>query len=315
MIKIARETAALVPDLFALEMWGGATFDVAYRFLKESPWRRLDELRKRVPNILFQMLLRGANAVGYKNYPDNVIRAFVQEAAKSGIDIFRIFDSLNWMDGMKISIDEVLKTDKIAEVSICYTGDILDTSRTKYNLDYYLRMAREIEKTGAHILAIKDMSGLLKPGAAYKLIEALKQEVSMPIHLHTHDTTGNGVATVLFGQMAGADIADAALNGVSGLTSQPALNSIVAALKNTPRDTGLNEDELQILSDYWGTTRQVYSKFESEMKSGSTEIYKLEIPGGQYSNLRAQVESFGLGHKFREVKEKYMEANLMLRYC
>ncbi|MDD3307737.1 MAG: pyruvate carboxylase [Acetobacterium sp.] len=312
MIKIARETAALAPDLFALEMWGGATFDVAYRFLKESPWRRLDELRKRVPNILFQMLLRGANAVGYKNYPDNVIRAFVQEAAKSGIDIFRIFDSLNWMDGMKISIDEVLKTDKIAEVSICYTGDILDTSRTKYNLDYYLRMAREIEKTGAHILAIKDMSGLLKPGAAYKLIEALKQEVSLPIHLHTHDTTGNGVATVLFGQMAGADIADAALNGISGLTSQPALNSIVAALKNTPRDTGLNEDELQILSDYWGTTRQVYCGFESEMKSGSTEIYKLEIPGGQYSNLRAQVESFGLGHKFREVKEKYMEANQML---
>lgn len=312
MIKIARETAALVPDLFSLEMWGGATFDVAYRFLKESPWRRLDELRKRVPNILFQMLLRGANAVGYKNYPDNVIRAFVQEAAKSGIDIFRIFDSLNWMDGMKISIEEVLKTDKIAEVSICYTGDILDTSKTKYNLDYYIRMAHEIEKTGAHILAIKDMSGLLKPGAAHKLVKALKEEVSMPIHLHTHDTTGNGVATVLFGQMAGADIADAALNGISGLTSQPALNSIVAALKNTPRDTGLNEDELQILSDYWGTTRQVYSKFESELKSGSTEIYKLEIPGGQYSNLRAQVESFGLGHKFREVKEKYMEANLML---
>lgn len=312
MIKIARETAALAPDLFALEMWGGATFDVAYRFLKESPWRRLDELRKRVPNLLFQMLLRGANAVGYKNYPDNVIRAFVQQAAKSGIDIFRIFDSLNWMEGMKISIEEVLKTDKVAEVSICYTGDILDKSRTKYNLEYYLKMAREIEQTGAHILAIKDMSGLLKPGAAYKLVKALKEEVSMPIHLHTHDTTGNGVATVLFGSMAGADIADAAFNGFSGLTSQPALNSIVAALKNTPRDTGFSEDELQILSDYWGTNRQLYSKFESELKSGSTEIYKYEIPGGQYSNLRGQVESFGLGHKFREVKEKYMEANLML---
>lgn len=312
MIKIAKETATLAPNLFSLEMWGGATFDVSYRFLKESPWRRLDELRKRIPNILFQMLLRGANAVGYKNYPDNVIRAFVQEAAKSGIDIFRIFDSLNWMEGMKISIDEVLKTGKIAEVSICYTGDILDESRTKYNLDYYLRMAREIEKTGAHILAIKDMSGLLKPAASHKLIKALKEEVSMPIHLHTHDTTGNGVATVLFGAMAGADIADAALNGMSGLTSQPALNSIVAALKNTPRETDLSEDELQILSDYWGTTRQVYSKFESELKSGSTEIYKYEIPGGQYSNLRAQVESFGLGHKFKEVKDKYMEANLML---
>ncbi len=312
MIKIARETAELAPDLFALEMWGGATFDVAYRFLKESPWRRLDELRRRVPNVLFQMLIRGANAVGYKNYPDNVIRAFIKESAKSGIDIFRIFDSLNWMEGMKISTEEVLKTGKIAEVSMCYTGDILDDSKTKYNLDYYLKMAREIEKTGAHILAIKDMSGLLKPGAAFKLITALKQEVKMPIHLHTHDTTGNGVATVLFGSMAGADIADAALNGISGLTSQPALNSIVAALKNTPRDTFLKEDELQLLSDYWGSTRQVYGKFESELKSGSTEIYKYEIPGGQYSNLRGQVESFGLGHKFKEVKDKYKEANDML---
>ncbi|WKY43658.1 pyruvate carboxylase [Eubacteriaceae bacterium ES2] len=312
MIKIARETAELVPDLYALEMWGGATYDVSYRFLKESPWRRLDELRERIPNILFQMLLRGANAVGYKNYPDNVIREFVQQAAKSGIDIFRIFDSLNWMEGMKISIEEVLKTDKVAEVSICYTGDILDTSKTKYNLDYYVRMAKEIEKTGAHILAIKDMSGLLKPCAAKKLVEALKDEISMPIHLHTHDTTGNGVATVLFASLAGADIADAALNGVSGLTSQPALNSIVAALKNTNRDSMLDEEGLQILSDYWGTTRQVYSQFESELKSGSTEIYKYEIPGGQYSNLRAQVESFGLGHKFREVKDKYLEANLML---
>jgi pyruvate carboxylase len=215
------------------------------------------------------MLIRGANAVGYKNYPDNVIRAFINEAAKSGIDIFRIFDSLNWMEGMKISTEEVLKTGKIAEVSMCYTGDILDASKTKYDLDYYLKMATEIEKTGAHILAIKDMSGLLKPGAAHKLITALKQEVKMPIHLHTHDTTGNGVATVLFASMAGADIADAALNGISGLTSQPALNSIVAALKNTPRDTFLKEDELQILSDYWGSTRQVYGKFESELKSGS----------------------------------------------
>ena len=312
MIKIARETAALAPDLFSLEMWGGATFDVAYRYLKESPWRRLDELRKRIPNVCFQMLLRGANAVGYKNYPDNVIRAFVQESAKSGIDVFRIFDSLNWMDGMKISIEEVLKTGKIAEVSMCYTGDILDESRTKYNLDYYVRMAHEIEATGAHILAIKDMSGLLKPAAAHKLIRTLKEEVKMPIHLHTHDTTGNGVATVLMACMAGVDIADAAFNGMSGLTSQPALNSIVAALKNTPRDTELNEDDLQLLSDYWGTTRQVYGNFESEMKSGSTEIYKYEIPGGQYSNLRAQVESFGLGHKFKEVKDKYKEANLML---
>ncbi len=312
MIKIARQTAELAPDLYALEMWGGATYDVAYRYLKESPWRRLDELRRRIPNILFQMLLRGANAVGYKNYPDNVIRAFVRQAAESGIDVFRIFDSLNWMEGMKISIDEVLKTGKVAEVSMCYTGDILDLSKTKYNLDYYLKMAREIEKTGAHILAIKDMSGLLKPAAAFKLVEALKDEVKMPIHLHTHDTTGNGVATVLFGAMAGVEIADAALNGFSGLTSQPALNSIVAALKNTPRDAHLNEDNLQVLSDYWEVDRQIYAKFESGMRSGSTEIYKYEIPGGQYSNLKAQVESFGLGHKFKEVKDKYLEANLML---
>lgn len=312
MIKIAKETAELAPDLYALEMWGGATFDVAYRYLKESPWRRLDELRRRIPNILFQMLLRGANAVGYKNYPDNVIRAFVQQAAASGIDVFRIFDSLNWMEGMKISIEEVLKSGKVAEVSMCYTGDILDQTKTKYNLDYYLKMAREIEKTGAHILAIKDMSGLLKPAAAFKLVGALKDEVKMPIHLHTHDTTGNGVATVLFASMAGVEIADAALNGFSGLTSQPALNSIVAALKNTPRDAHLDEDNLQLLSDYWETTRQVYGKFESGMRSGSTEIYKYEIPGGQYSNFKAQVESFGLGHKFKEVKEKYLEANLML---
>ncbi|MEG0680621.1 MAG: pyruvate carboxylase [Eubacterium sp.] len=312
MIKIARETAYLGQDIFALEMWGGATFDVAYNFLKESPWRRLDELRKRIPNILFQMLLRGANAVGYKNYPDNVVRKFIQESAAGGIDVFRIFDSLNWMDGMKVSIEEVLKTGKVAEVAMCYTGDILNPKKTKYNLDYYVRLAHEIEATGAHILAIKDMSALVKPAAAFKLIKTLKEEVKIPIRFHTHDTAGNGVAAVLMAAMAGVDIADAAFNGMSGLTSQPALNSIVAALANTPRDTGLNEDNLQLISDYWGTTREVYSKFESGLKSGSAEIYKLEIPGGQYSNLKSQVESFGLGHKFKEVKEKYMEANLIL---
>lgn len=312
MIKIAKETAYLGQDIFALEMWGGATFDVAYNFLKESPWRRLDELRKRIPNILFQMLLRGANAVGYKNYPDNVLRKFIKESAEGGIDVFRIFDSLNWMEGMKVSIEEVLKTGKVCEVAMCYTGDILDPKKTKYDLDYYVRMAHEIEATGAHILAIKDMSALLKPAAAFKLIKTLKEEVKIPVRLHTHDTAGNGVAAILMATMAGVDIADAAFSSMSGLTSQPSLNSVVAALANTPRDTGMSEDDLQLISDYWETTRQVYGKFESGLKSGSAEIYKLEIPGGQYSNLKSQVESFGLGHKFKEVKQKYMEANVLL---
>ena len=312
MIKIAQETAYLGQDLFALEMWGGATFDVAYNFLKESPWRRLDELRERIPNICFQMLLRGANAVGYKNYPDNVIREFIQQAARSGIDIFRIFDSLNWMDGMTVSIEEVLKTGKVAEVAMCYTGDILDTSKTKYNLDYYVKMAREIEKTGAHILAIKDMSALCKPVAARNLIRALKEEVKIPVRFHTHDTAGNGVAAAIMAAIGGADIVDAALGGMSGLTSQPNLNSIVAALAHSSHDTGMNEEDLQQLSDYWADVRPVYSKFESGLKTGSTEIYDLEIPGGQYSNLKGQVESFGLGHKFKEVKDMYKVANQLL---
>lgn len=312
MIKIAKETAYLGRDLFALEMWGGATFDVAYNFLKESPWRRLDELRKRIPNIMFQMLLRGANAVGYKNYPDNVVRKFIQESAASGIDVFRIFDSLNWMEGMKVSIEEVLKTGKVAEVAMCYTGDVLDTSKTKYNMDYYIKMAHEIEKTGAHILAIKDMSALCKPVAARNLIRALKEEVKMPVRFHTHDTAGNGVAANIMAAVGGADIVDAAFSGMSGLTAQPSLNSLVAALAHTSHDTGLNEDDLQQLSDYWAGIRPVYSKFESGMTSSSTEIYKLEIPGGQYSNLKSQVESFGLGHKFKDVKEMYRKANLLL---
>ena len=312
MIKIAKETAYLGRDLFSVEMWGGATYDVAYNFLREDPWRRLDELRKRIPNVLFQMLLRGANAVGYKNYPDNVLKKFIRESAESGIDIFRIFDSLNWMDGMKVSIEEVLKTGKVAEVAMCYTGDILDPSKTKYDLNYYVKLAKEIEATGAHILAIKDMSALCKPMAAHKLIQTLKSEVKMPIHFHTHDTTGNGVAANLMAAMGGVDIVDAAFNGMSGVTSQPALNSVVAALANSDRDTGFVGSELQLLSDYWDSVRPVYSKFESDLKAGSTEIYDLEIPGGQYSNLKSQVESFGLGHKFRDVKQMYKEANLLL---
>ena len=312
MIKIARATSVLGKDFFSLEMWGGATFDVAYRFLHESPWERLEVLRKRIPNVLFQMLIRGANAVGYKNYPDNVIREFIKQSAQSGIDVFRIFDSLNWLKGMEISIDEVLKQDKIAEACICYTGDILDEKRDKYSLKYYVDLAKEIEKTGVHILGIKDMSALLKPHAAFKLIKALKEEVSIPIHLHTHDTTGNGVATVLMAAEAGVDIVDAAFNSMSGLTSQPALNSIVAALQNTPRDTGIEPEGLQMISDYWSAVRPVYKHFESGMKFGSAEIYRYEIPGGQYSNLKPQVESFGLGHRFNDIKEMFRRVNYMV---
>ncbi|MDD2620506.1 MAG: pyruvate carboxylase subunit B, partial [Syntrophomonadaceae bacterium] len=312
MLRIAEATAHLGRDLFSLEMWGGATFDVAYRFLKESPWERLTEIRKKIPNIMLQMLIRGANTVGYTNYPDNMVREFIREAASSGIDIFRIFDSLNWLQGMEVAIDETLKTGKLAEACICYTGDILDERRDKYSLKYYVENAKQIEKMGAHILGLKDMAGLLKPYAAQKLIRALKNEISIPIHLHTHDTSGNGVATILMAAEAGVDIVDTAFNSMSGLTSQPALNSVVAALENTNRDTGINLDEIQEIADYWSDIRPIYSQFESGLKSGTAEVYKYEIPGGQYSNLKPQVVSFGLGHKFQEVKEMYKTVNDML---
>jgi len=312
MEKIAPATAYLGKDLFSLEMWGGATFDVAFRFLKEDPWERLATLREKIPNVLFQMLVRGANAVGYKNYPDNVIRKFIKESAEAGIDVFRIFDSLNWMEGMSVALDETLNQNKIAEACICYTGDILDVSRDKYSLEYYIRKAKELEKRGSHILGIKDMSGLLKPMAAFKLVNALKNELAIPIHLHTHDTSGNGIATLLMAASAGCDIVDTAFNSMAGLTSQPALNSVIAALENTERDTGINLDDMQKLSAYWETVRPVYHKFESGLKSGTTEIYKYEIPGGQYSNLKPQVESFGLGDKFNDVKEMFKTVNNML---
>lgn len=312
MMKIAKATSVLGKDLFSLEMWGGATFDVAYRFLRESPWIRLEQLRKKIPNILFQMLIRGANGVGYKNYPDNVIREFIKESAESGIDVFRIFDSLNWLKGMEVAIDEVLKSGKVAEACICYTGDILDSGRDKYTLKYYVDMAKELERMGSHILAIKDMSALLKPYAAQKLIKALKDEISIPIHLHTHDTSGNGIATVLMAAEAGVDIIDTAINSMSGLTSQPALNSVVAAVEHTARDTKMNMDDLEKISYYWSAVRPVYAQFESDLKSGTAEIYKYEIPGGQYSNLKPQVESFGLGHRFDEVKEMYKTVNEMV---
>lgn len=312
LLKIARDTSILGKDLFSLGMWGGATFDVSYRFLKESPWERLKEIRKRVPNVLLQMLIRGSNAVGYKNYPDNVVEEFIKEASDSGIDLFRIFDSLNWIKGMEVPVKEVIKNGKIAEVCICYTGDILDKSKTKYTLDYYIKKAKEIEAMGAHILGIKDMSALLKPYAAEKLIKALKENISIPIHLHTHDTTGNGVATVLMAAEAGVDIIDTAFDAMSGLTSQPSLNSVVAALENTERDTKINLDDVQQISNYWNVVRPVYAQFESGLKSGSTEIYKYEIPGGQYSNLKPQIESFGLGHRFGEIKKMFKDVNLLL---
>ena len=312
MEKIAPAVSVYGRNFFSLEMWGGATFDTAYRFLKEDPWERLEILREKCPNILLQMLLRGANAVGYKNYPDNVIREFVKQSAKAGIDVFRIFDSLNWIQGMEVALDETLNQGMIAEPCLCYTGDILDASKTKYTLSYYVRMAKELEKRGAHILGIKDMSGLLKPTAASKLVGALKQEIGIPIHLHTHDTSGNGVATVLMAAQAGVDIVDAAFNSMSGLTSQPALNSIVASLQHSDRDTGLDSDGLQKISEYWRDVRPVYKDFESELQTASAEIYKYEIPGGQYSNLQAQVESFGLGHKLKEVKDMYKAVNQML---
>lgn len=312
MLRAAKSTALYGKDLFSLEMWGGATFDVSYRFLKESPWKRLMELRKRIPNLLFQMLFRGSNAVGYKNYPDNVIKEFIVQSANAGIDIFRIFDSLNWLEAMKPSIDAVKSVGKVAEGTMCYTGDITDETRDKYTLKYYVNLAKEIEKSGADILGIKDMSALLKPYAAHKLIKALKEEVSIPIHLHTHDTSGNGVATVIMAAQAGVDIADAAISSMSGLTSQPSLNSIIAALEHTPRDTKIDLDNLEKVSSYWSSLRPIYEHFESDLKSGTTEIYKYEIPGGQYSNLKPQVDSFGLSDKFGEVKEMYKEVNEML---
>ena len=312
MEKISPAMSNLASDLFSVEMWGGATFDVSYRFLKEDPWERLRTLREKMPNILFQMLLRGANAVGYKNYPDNVIREFVKASSKAGIDVYRIFDSLNWVEGMEIAIDEVLNQNKIVEASICYTGDILDETRDKYSLKYYVDLAKKLEKRGAHILAIKDMSALLKPMAADKLIRALKNELTIPVHLHTHDTSGNGVVTVYSAANAGVDIVDTAFNSMAGLTSQPPLNSVIAALNNTERDTMLDLDNMQKISDYWEAVRPVYNKFESGLKTGTAEIYKYEIPGGQYSNLKPQVESFGLGHRFEEVKEMFKTVNEML---
>jgi pyruvate carboxylase len=307
--QIAQPTSHLLPDMFSYEMWGGATFDVAYRFLKEDPWNRLLTMRERIPNVLFQMLLRASNAVGYKNYPDNVIKEFVEKSAFAGIDVFRIFDSLNWVKGMEVAIDAVRQSGKIAEAAICYTGDIDDPTRTKYSIDYYKDMAKELEASGAHILAIKDMAGLLKPQAAYRLISELKDTVSLPIHLHTHDTSGNGIYTYARAVEAGVDIVDTALSTMSGLTSQPSANTLYYALKGTEREPNVNINSLETLSHYWEDTRKYYTDFESGMMSPHSEVYKHEMPGGQYSNLQQQAKAVGLGHRWEEVKEMYARVN------
>ncbi|MGV3243688.1 pyruvate carboxylase [Staphylococcus sp. 11262D007BW] len=312
LLKIAPQTAQTMNDNFSLELWGGATFDVAYNFLKEDPWQRLTQLRKAIPNVLFQMLLRASNAVGYKNYPDNVIQKFVHESAQAGVDVFRIFDALNWVEQMKVANEAVQKEGKISEGAICYTGDILNTERSNiYTLDYYVNLAKTLQKEGFHILAIKDMAGLLKPKAAYELIGELKSAVDIPIHLHTHDTSGNGILIYQQAIKAGVDIIDTAVAAMSGLTSQPSSNSLYYAMSGFDRNVRMDIEGHEALSHYWDTVRPYYSDFESDMKSPHTEIYQHEMPGGQYSNLRQQAKSLGLGERFNEVKDMYRRVNLL----
>lgn len=308
----AYATNAFMHNAFSVEAWGGATYDTAYRFLKESPWKRLELLRERMPNTLIQMLLRASNAVGYSNYPDNVVKEFIRISADHGIDVFRIFDSLNWVENMKMPIEEALKTGKIVEGTICYTGDVSNSNETKYTLDYYVKMALELEKLGCHSIAIKDMAALLKPRAAKELVGTLKKELHVPLHLHTHDSTGNGVSTVLMAAEAGVDIVDLAIESMSSMTSQPSMNAVAEALRGTKRDTGLDFEELSELSRYYNRIRSVYAPFESDMKSPNTEIYKYEIPGGQYSNLLAQVTEMGSPEEFEAIKGLYKEANDLL---
>jgi pyruvate carboxylase len=308
IVAAADAYAKGLPQLLSLECWGGATFDVAMRFLSEDPWDRLAQVRESAPNLLMQMLLRGANGVGYTNYPDNVVKYFVRRAA-SGIDLFRIFDCLNWVENMRVAIDAVCETGKLAEGAICYTGDILDPARPKYSLNYYVGVAKELEQAGCHILAIKDMAGLLLPAAARLLVKALREEVGLPLHLHTHDTSGISAATVLAAIDAGVDAVDAAIDSMSGMTSQPCLGSIVSALRHSPRDTGLDAETIRQLSFYWEAARQQYAAFESDLKSGTSEVYLHEMPGGQFTNLREQARSLGLETRWHEVAKAYRAAN------
>ncbi|WP_211289544.1 Pyruvate carboxylase [Sporomusa silvacetica DSM 10669] len=309
MLNVIAPTAHMQPNLFSLEMWGGATFDVAYRFLNEDPWKRLEALRAQAPNILFQMLFRASNAVGYTSYPDNVIRAFVAQAAAAGIDVFRIFDSLNWLDAMTVSIDAVRQSGKVAEVALCYAGDILDPSRSKYDLKYYVNLAKEVEQAGAHILAIKDMAGLLKPEAAYRLVSALKEAVDLPIHLHMHDTSGNGIYAYARAIDAGVDIVDTAISSLAGMSSQPSSNSLYYALQGHSRQPRVDIDSLNKLSHYWEDVRTHYKDFESSLLFPNPEVYQHEMPGGQYSNLKQQAKSLGLESQWDRVKVVYRQVN------
>jgi pyruvate carboxylase len=310
LVAISNFVAHKLHNLYSLEMWGGATFDVAMRFLLEDPWIRLQLLRQAIPNICFQMLFRSSNGVGYSAYPDNAVKAFILESARQGIDIFRVFDALNWLPNMQLSVETIRdKTDKVCEAAICYTGDILDPKREKYPLQYYIRLAKELEKIGAHILCIKDMGGLCKPYAASRLFSALRDEIGLPIHFHTHDTSGVNAASILKASEAGVHAADAAIASMSGTTSQPNLNSIVAALKHTDRDTGLDLDALNACADYWETVRTWYRPFDNAPPAGTAEVYQHEMPGGQYTNLREQAESMGLGGRWQEIARTYAELN------
>ncbi|HZS55749.1 MAG TPA: pyruvate carboxylase [Bryobacteraceae bacterium] len=310
LLRIADFVAKELSGLYSLEMWGGATFDVSMRFLLEDPWKRLQSLRERIPNICFQMLLRASNAVGYTAYPDNVVREFIKEAAVQGIDIFRIFDSLNWMPNMQVAVEATLKTGRVCEAAVCYTGDILDPAREKYSLQYYVRLAKELQRMGTHVLGIKDMAGLLRPYAAYKLVKTLREETGLPIHLHTHDTSGINAATILKAADAGVHVADGAISAMSGTTSQPNLNAIVAALAHTERETGLSFDALNQCSDYWETVRSYYTPFDNAPKSGTAEVYIHEMPGGQYTNLKEQAEAMGLGGRWPELARMYADVNM-----
>lgn len=312
MLKIADAYARLAPQLFSLEMWGGATFDTSMRFLKESPWQRLADLRSRIPNLLFQMLLRASNAVGYTNYPDNVVQAFVYEAAQAGIDIFRIFDALNWTENMRIAMDAVIESGMICEAAICYTGDILNPKRQKYSLKYYVDLAKQLEKMGAHMLAVKDMAGLCKPEAARKLVATLRQEIGIPIHFHTHDTAGIQASSILNAAGEGLEIADGALASMSGGTSQVNLNTLVEALRFSPRESRLDTDALTQLSEYWKAVRQLYAAFEGESLVAGGDLYQHEMPGGQYTNLYQQAKALGLADRWDRVCKMYAEANTLL---
>ncbi|HXJ72470.1 MAG TPA: pyruvate carboxylase subunit B, partial [Candidatus Dormibacteraeota bacterium] len=312
MLAVAGAVARRTPELFSLEMWGGATFDTAMRFLNEDPWERLRQLRARIPNVCFQMLFRGSNAVGYSNYPDNVVAGFIKHAAQNGMDIFRIFDSLNYLPNLKTALEAVQDTHAVCEAAVCYTGDILDPKRDKYSLKYYVKLARELEKMGAHFLAIKDMAGLCRPFAARKLVKTLKEAVGLPVHFHTHDTSGVQAAAILEAAGAGADVVDLAIASMSGSTSQPNLNSIVAALQHTARDTKLDLDSLNLFSNYWEHVREYYAPFDTAPRTGGAEVYLHEMPGGQYTNLKEQAASLAVSHRWPEIARTYAEVNLLL---